>query len=192
MKISKFEIANFKGVSKATINIADDIPGNVVSFIGLNESGKTTILEALSYFITEDQDIASIVEKIHRKSSLQDLIPKDRKAAFTGSISIKAYVDLDYNDKKSLADHFSEKHKLILDVASLPKFTAISRTFNFEDSDYKSANIIWSINFKLLTANKKSYTEYVSSGDTRDVWLSGINFLREKLPKDSLFPDFPF
>ena len=78
MKITKFDIRNFKGISHTTVNLADDAPGNVVTLIGLNESGKTTILEALSHFVTEDKDTANLVGTVHQKSTLQDIIPKDK------------------------------------------------------------------------------------------------------------------
>jgi predicted ATP-dependent endonuclease of OLD family len=50
MRISKFEIRNFKGVSRTSIDISGVSPGNIGTLIGLNESGKTTILEAISHF----------------------------------------------------------------------------------------------------------------------------------------------
>ena len=85
MKIHKFEIKNFKGIDSTTVSLIDDAPGNITTLVGLNESGKTTILEAISHFITEDKDTATLVGTVLQKSSLQDLIPKDRKAAFTGT-----------------------------------------------------------------------------------------------------------
>jgi predicted AAA+ superfamily ATPase len=54
MKVIRFEIEKFKGILRASINLSDEIPGNVITLIGLNESGKTTILEAILHFFTED------------------------------------------------------------------------------------------------------------------------------------------
>lgn len=107
MKITKFDISNFKGIEHTTISLADNTPGNICTLIGLNESGKTTILEAISNFITKDKDTASLVGTVHERSSLQDLIPKARKAAFTGEISIKATFELDNNDITASPRNFS-------------------------------------------------------------------------------------
>lgn len=98
MKIEKFDIQNFKGIQHATIGLEDGTPGNIGTLIGLNESGKTTILEALSHFGTEDKETASLVRSVHAKSSLQDLIPQDRKAAFTGTIVVQATIILENDD----------------------------------------------------------------------------------------------
>ncbi len=47
MRYKSFRIQNFKGIKDTTIRL-DTIGGaSVFAFVGLNESGKTTILEAI-------------------------------------------------------------------------------------------------------------------------------------------------
>ena len=121
MKITRFDIRNFKGISHTTIDLADETPGNVGTLIGLNESGKTTILEALSHFVTEDKDTAGLVGTVTKKSSLQDLIPKDRKAAFTGNISVEATIILDDEDVNDLAACFLKENDLIIQKESVTR-----------------------------------------------------------------------
>ena len=61
MRIKAFHINNFKGIANTTLHLDDGAPGNVTTLIGLNESGKTTILEALSKFISADAETAHLV-----------------------------------------------------------------------------------------------------------------------------------
>lgn len=77
MKILKFNIKNFKGIKSTSLDLEADPPGNVVTLIGLNESGKTTVLEALSNFVAADKDTSSIVRTVSARQRPKDLIPKN-------------------------------------------------------------------------------------------------------------------
>ena len=50
MHFTKFRIKNFKGISSAEIDLAQSGQGKVFTLVGLNECGKTTILEAINSF----------------------------------------------------------------------------------------------------------------------------------------------
>ena len=50
MHYSSFRIQNFKGIKDTTIKLSDQSRMGVFAFVGLNESGKTTILEAIHSF----------------------------------------------------------------------------------------------------------------------------------------------
>lgn len=50
MRFSKFEIVNFRGIKSAILDLSK-VPSEAVNaLVGLNESGKTTILEAINHF----------------------------------------------------------------------------------------------------------------------------------------------
>jgi len=195
MKITQFEIKNFKGIEHTTIKLADGAPGQIATLIGLNESGKTTILEAISHFITEDKDISSLVGTVQQKSSLQDLIPKDKKAAFTGRISIKALIELSDDDVKALSEMFYNDLNLVLDSNILRSVT-VDRSYRFEDSSHKESNTFWTITFGLKSSRAKNYTKHSGNSDedggSRKSWLAGIRFLGGRLPKIVYFPTFLF
>ncbi|WP_261925794.1 AAA family ATPase [Methylorubrum sp. GM97] len=55
MKFTGFKIENFKGIDKAIISLKP-AGSNVYTLIGLNESGKTTVLEAISTFDLYNDD----------------------------------------------------------------------------------------------------------------------------------------
>ncbi|GFO97543.1 hypothetical protein ig2599ANME_1747 [groundwater metagenome] len=50
MKFTEFKIKNFKGIEDITINLDKSPNANIYTLVGLNESGKTTILEAINLF----------------------------------------------------------------------------------------------------------------------------------------------
>jgi ABC-type multidrug transport system ATPase subunit len=192
MRILKFEITNFKGIDNTVVQLADEVPGNIVTLIGLNESGKTTILEALSHFVSEDTETASLVGTVHQKSALQDIIPKDKKAAFTGTVSVEAVIGLDKHDVGKLADFFRDKTGLILDEANYERRMSIERTYEFEDSSHKKTQHLWTTTFPLRSKRATKSKNYTAEPNTREVWLAGIQFLRARLPRIVYFPTFLF
>ena len=50
MRYLKFRIENFKGIKETEVDLRTSTGANVFSLVGLNESGKTTILEAIHSF----------------------------------------------------------------------------------------------------------------------------------------------
>lgn len=103
-KVTKVEISNFKGINSISLALEDDNPpGRYITLIGLNESGKTTVLEALSHSVLADPKTSELMESVQGTPELNDLIPKRSKAAFTDKITIKASVQLDGKDKERIS-----------------------------------------------------------------------------------------
>ena len=50
MEITSFYIQNFKGIKHLILDLEKTPQGKIFPIVGLNESGKTTILEAINYF----------------------------------------------------------------------------------------------------------------------------------------------
>ena len=50
MRYKSFRIRNFKGIKDTTINLDTATGAGVFALVGLNESGKTTVLEAIHSF----------------------------------------------------------------------------------------------------------------------------------------------
>ncbi|QWK79420.1 AAA family ATPase [Ochrobactrum sp. BTU1] len=196
MKITKFTIENFKGISNTTIRLQDDVPGSIVTLVGLNESGKTTILEAISNFVTEDKGITGLVGTVSKRSDPKDFIPKDRKAAFTGNVVVKASVEIDDNDIDRLALEILEKQNLVLDKNTISRNFTVERSNKFEDSNYVSSTALWSIKFNLKTPKAKKFKTYNALDDTpveeRVVWQACIEYLKRRMPKIVYFPTFLF
>ena len=53
MRYKSFRIQNFKGIKDTTIGLESALGVGVFALVGLNESGKTTILEAIDKFFRQ-------------------------------------------------------------------------------------------------------------------------------------------
>jgi predicted ATP-dependent endonuclease of OLD family len=90
----KISLQHFKGAEKVTIDFSAKHSSPVITLIGLNESGKTTILEGLASFISSDDAVSDIF----KSAQIGSIIPMHRKAAFAGNITVSADFTLDDAD----------------------------------------------------------------------------------------------
>ncbi len=69
MRYTSFEIKNFKGIRSLRLDLDAPPKGRIMTLVGLNECGKTTILEAIDYFTpgTEDLDPQDVAGRIRPK-----------------------------------------------------------------------------------------------------------------------------
>ena len=54
MKFADFSFKNFKGINKMKLELTESPDSKIYALVGLNESGKTTILEAISTYKSEE------------------------------------------------------------------------------------------------------------------------------------------
>jgi predicted ATPase len=167
----------------------------VTTLIGLNESGKTTILEGISHFISGDTDVSGMFDVPRSNENLAAFIPIHRKAAFTGEIRIKAEVAIEPADIDAMVTAASvDGYRL--EIESFPNFCTVTRVYAFEDSVWKSTRNEWILSFKGV-AKRKAAGNIVrvkefkrASGGVTDVWRSVVAALSSRLPRISYFPTF--
>ncbi len=76
MEFRSFRIENFKGIEKMTLDFTRCPKSNVCTLVGLNESGKTTILEAIWLFSFNAEELDPLelfgygIKNMHRLSQL--------------------------------------------------------------------------------------------------------------------------
>jgi predicted ATP-dependent endonuclease of OLD family len=191
--IRSITLRNFKGAEEVTIDISKRINSPVVTLIGLNESGKTTILEGLSHFVTGDNAVSSLFQGVHSKTEIAALIPVHKKAAFSGTIDISASITLDDADY-DLASKLAHKHKLKIVRESFPSEMTVSRLYEFEDSVLKESTNNWDMELKVcsLRGSKQKEKEYVrpeAEGEP-DLWNEITSAIWKKLPRIAYFPTF--
>ena len=74
MRLISITAENFKGIEKANVSLAKSPVNNVFTLVGINESGKTTMLEAINSFeYNDEKDLTKISNAI--LPSKDDLIP---------------------------------------------------------------------------------------------------------------------
>jgi predicted ATPase len=189
-QIQKIVLRNFKGIDHVEIDLTDHANGPVLTLIGLNESGKTTILEGISHFVSGDRSVSGLFDGPHAMASGAGLIPVHKKAAFTATVAVEGTVVLNAEDIDRLSD-LAKSHGLELDSEALQSSFTVKKAFEFEDSVLKKTMSYW--NFPLFTrARKKStYKSYARPKEKdKDLWLHAVKNVEDYLPQISYFPTF--
>lgn len=189
MRFTAFKIKNFKGIKYAELNLHQQGQGKVYTLVGLNESGKTTVLEAINSF-SPDLAAQQIFQKdVFRRVEPKDLVPKHRKDNFTGEVSIEAVLEFSNEDIEKVATYFEKEHGLQLDTIRFNRSFYVRKTFKFVQSDYTDQKSIWGIAFWVKKKRAKKYSLLPSSDKT---WQSAVVYIRSLIPTICYFPTFLF
>ncbi|GII62876.1 hypothetical protein Skr01_29610 [Sphaerisporangium krabiense] len=189
MLYKQFRFKNYKGIQDLTLPLNQ----GVTTLIGLNESGKTTILEAIFCFSRGAKNVEDINPSIALRRSVESWIPVSRRANFNDVISISAVVTLDEKDKQEIRHFALEKYDLRL--TNVPSEISIEERYNFENSRYapiKAARVpraIWSIQIAGTKGRQRKPRTY---GAKEKEWQGIVRHVQERLPKIWYFPDFLF
>ncbi len=179
MKYVKFIIKNFKGIKDLTIDLSQRPNTRVYTFVGLNESGKTTILEAINTINTGYTE-----KEAHR------LIPKHLKADFNGKVSVEAIVSVDTDDNNLLATKFKELG--YVNYQPITEFS-INVACNFEGSKFISGVNYWDF---VPVVQKEGTTDPKPLDTETDDWQTMVLYIKGYLmPRivfyENLLFDFP-
>ena len=174
MRYVKFQIKNFKGIKSLSLDFNTPEKYRVFTLVGLNESGKTTILEALDFF-----------QKDIRESDRHTLIPKSKKVNFNDKISVSAELELDENDEEAIRV-FAKDIGFIIEQPI--KKVSITKSYIYKNSKYQDKEKLWGIS--IIGKPKKSRkTRKLNSQDER--WQKIIGFIgRELVPPIIYWPNF--
>lgn len=123
MKYIKFTIENYKGIKKLELDLSIQPDHKIYTLIGLNESGKTTILEAINDFEFEVSDTQKHL-----------LIPKSSAGGFTGKIVIKATLQFSDDDKGKIIKFLKEKGVAAKEI-KVADFLTLERKYSFKNSE---------------------------------------------------------
>lgn len=188
-KILEYNIKNFKGIQSASIEVeGGKSPGRFVTLVGLNESGKTSLIESLSLSVLQDPDTADLLAATNSATDMSAIVPKHLSANFTGSFDISAKIDFTEDQK-----YLDEVENLIKNAGyklqtKLPSQITIIKKYAFSESNYKNFTLSWSFAPKV----KKGQAQKIL--DLHDIdkstWLSCLNILKSRLPQSIYFPTF--
>lgn len=170
MKYTKFFIKNYKGIDELEINL-DILPDyKIYTLVGLNESGKTTILEAINDFDVEVPE----AEK-HK------LIPKKSAGGFTGEVFISATIQITQADKTQIEKYLETQHKIKL--TEIEDELTLTKKYVFDNSKFQSPSKKEYTNFIKIKKNKSSKFAELDTAISAKLW----SFI-----KKSLFPEIIF
>ena len=169
MRYKNFQIENYKGIKELTIDLDLKPDYKIFTLIGLNESGKTTILEAMNDFEFE------VLE-----SERHLLIPKSAAGGFTGNTLIKATLIITEDDKTKIKKFVMSKVKAKEVIIDDNLF--ISRTYSFANSKPIETKRNYNLFVKIKKTSRSTET-YLPDEINIEVW----NYV-----KSNLFPEIIF
>ncbi|MDD1745452.1 MAG: ATP-binding protein, partial [Candidatus Methanoperedens sp.] len=190
MKFTEFKIQNFKGIEDITINLDKSPNANIYTLVGLNESGKTTILEAINLFNPSNAGISALELPGATIKDYNSLIPISRRDNFNGRITIEVTIKLDGDDLQKI-NEFTTANTQFRQVRTVDTLKYY-RHYEFKDSKFTNLDPRWSgFHGWLKTETEEKYiniTEKLYSYENNQ--LSG--FCMGLIPSILYFPNFLF
>lgn len=157
MRYKSFRIRNFKGIKDTAIDLHGSINPAIFAFVGLNESGKTTVLEAIHSF-SPDKATSELVGGDESSGvPYQDRVPRHLISSFTGEVSVAACVLLTDEDKQAIVDGLKDKHKIQVEAASIPNEIVFERRQIFKNGDFKENIFSLVTEFNIKTGSQKKW-----------------------------------
>lgn len=175
MYYKSFSIKKYKGIKEVTLDLANN---RIITLVGLNESGKTTILESIHWFYKLIKGVEPVAQ------DLNSFRPKG--TAFTGSIEIGANLILEKNDIDFLNNYWKKELKKRTKLEIPEEFSYVFK-FYFDTHKFQNKNEACEFNIKNIKA-KKSLKETDSSGFERVLNVIKTNLIPEIL----FYEDFIF
>lgn len=188
MRFTSFTIKNFRGVSSAKIDLVPSGAG-IFTLIGLNESGKTTVLEAIGSFQLNESDETSLYQARPGQSDPSSHVPKHEKATFTGDITVTAEMEFEPEEREACIRNAESEDGLVIDPSSIPTKIRVTRGHRFKDGDYVGRINTWNIAPNVRTKRAKKFSRVENSSAT---WKAFTTFVASKLPEIVYFPTFLF
>ena len=187
MYYTSFRVQNFKGIKDTTIQLSAQSRTGVFCFVGLNESGKTTILEAIHSFSPDAATSALVGGAGKTGVPFPDRVPRHLIANFTGDVSVTATIRMDEKEKKEIAKSLYDESKLILDVDSIGDEVSIERHQRFKNGDFVQSFFTLRCRPRVKSGRQKTwrYPSVSESAAIRDE-------IYNRAPDIAYFPTFVF
>lgn len=187
MKFTYFKIENFKGIGKETLDLSKNPDSKVFTLVGLNESGKTTVLEAINYFAYKQESLKALQLDSYEVNDIHRLIPINMRDNFNGFISIEAGVEFDDNDIQAIKKEFKEKQGILLTKYS--NKISYTQKYCFKSSIHQSEEDenLWEYDFEGIIKGGRKSRRLVN-----EEALTVNALIKKRLPSILYFPNFLF
>lgn len=184
MRYVSFKINNFKGVKSTEIVMPKEKSANVVTLVGLNESGKTTILESI-YSHSPDPESKTLFDNKILGPTAIDKIPKNRLYSFTDEVSITATLELSEEEQQEIINEIEKTCKIEFDKSNISKKINIVYKNKFNNSNFISSGSTWSISLRVKSSKAKKWRSA-----TPEEHKKIFEILKQHLPSIAYFPTF--
>ena len=156
MEFIEFEIKNFKGIESAKIQLNKSPNSNVHVLVGLNESGKTSILEAINLFESKETGMDKLNIPGYGYKDIHDIIPISKRGDFNEEIFIQAVVLLNEEDKTKILDFIQNTYgNQFVEIESKDTLT-FTEHYYFSKSSYDNEVQKWS-NIKIRKKGSSNF-----------------------------------
>jgi AAA15 family ATPase/GTPase/5S rRNA maturation endonuclease (ribonuclease M5) len=178
MRYKSFHIKNYKGIKDLTLELDKDPITNIITLVGLNESGKTSILEAIS-----------LIDNQPSEKDVHKLIPKNRKFNFSDTIEVCALLEFDVEDEKNITDFCKS---IGFKVNNPIKYVYQKLIYVFKNSEFVQAEsgIVWEFELEGLLKNKRQSRNFNAANEE---FIKVQDFVVKNLiPPLIYYPNFLF
>ncbi|MCC6582625.1 MAG: AAA family ATPase [Chitinophagales bacterium] len=189
MKFTEFKIKNFKGIEDITFNLDKSPDANIYTLVGLNESGKTTILEAMNLFNPPNQGLSALGLPGTTITDFNKLIPISKRDNFNGEISIEIKLRLEAEDILKI-NEFVNKETIFSKIKE-KEYLIYYRNYLFKDSIFQNFKSLWS-GFSGCLKNNESEYIYIGDENYSEENKKLATFCRTLIPSILYFPNFLF
>jgi len=175
MLYKNFIIKDFKGIQEVNIDLDSD---RIITLVGLNESGKTSVMEAINLFYE------MIKEEEPQEDSLNFFRPKGTD--FTGDIYVESNLVFEDEDIAKINTYWKEEmgKRTTLEISK-----DFSYTFKFNFKLHKFQKVNRSCGFDVKTSSATRSLSKTDSGG----WQKLIDFIKSNLiPEILYYDDFIF
>jgi predicted ATPase len=171
MRYRKFTIKNYKGINKVDIDFSED---RIITLVGLNESGKTTIMEAIHLFYQ------MIRGNDPKAANLKEMRPKG--VGFSKGIIIEGTLELEDVDRSKLQAYWKNDLKKRTKL-EIPETFSYTYKFKYEADTHKETKKL--CGFNIRTSSSKKQLSVSSNGD----WQKIVEFSKKELVPEILYYD---
>lgn len=181
MQFAKFEIRNFRGIQDLVIDLNRSPQASVFTIIGLNESGKSTILEAISHMGRMPMDLSAPDPERRPNNNVkqdQSFIPVSERYNFNGIVRLAATLKFSSNDRASIREFIA--NDLGMTVISIPETLTITRNIKYKDSKTEYRRSLWNID-PVVKRPKGRKTAALSEIAGKDEWLKLVKFIEANM-----------
>ncbi|QXG48292.1 AAA family ATPase [Pseudomonas viridiflava] len=189
-KILDFEIKNYKGIVSTRIELSGKSETPIVMLIGLNESGKTTILEAISQFVSSDKSVSSLYEFSPENNEEFTFIPASQKGSFKGTVSVAATVQLDETEITAI-EKMAAEFGLLVDSEALGKKFRITKEISFAKNPKGESSGSLGLELNIKQPKEAEFEPYAHPDKPdEDLWERVAGLVVESVPAVAYFPTF--
>jgi hypothetical protein len=187
MRYKSFRIQNFKGIKDTTVNLGGIAGASVFAFVGLNESGKTTLLEAIHSFSPDASTSDLIDETEELRVPFKTRVPRHLISSFTGYVSVEATLSVTEDDKKNILEGLAKTHDFEINKSEFPSEIVLERQQKFENGDFKANYFALKSAFQIRSKKQQRWRE-----PTVEEQVAIRDQIYSSAPDIAYFPTFVF